>query len=101
MEQDMFKKNELLNVKIETIKFYMSPTYRKRTNDNGWIVIRIEDDQLCYTFQTLNHLKNYNKIRIKYYNNFIIEIVSFQMYLLIILKLIFKVQHGKIINEKK
>lgn len=32
-----------LNVKIATIKFYMSSTYRKRTNDNGWIVIRIED----------------------------------------------------------
>ncbi|MCT1392022.1 hypothetical protein M4D76_27645 [Peribacillus frigoritolerans] len=33
-----------LNVKIGTIEFYMSPTYRKRTNDNGYIVIRIEDD---------------------------------------------------------
>ncbi|MCQ2978246.1 MAG: hypothetical protein MJ245_00415 [Clostridia bacterium] len=35
---------KLLNVKVETIKFYMSPTYRRRTNDNGYIVIRIEDD---------------------------------------------------------
>lgn len=34
----------LLNVKISTINFYMSPTYRKRTNDNGYIVIKIEED---------------------------------------------------------
>lgn len=35
---------ELLNVKIGTINFYMSPTYRRRTNDNGYIVIKIEED---------------------------------------------------------
>ena len=34
----------LLNVSINTITFYMSPTYRKRTNNNGYLVIRIEDD---------------------------------------------------------
>lgn len=34
---------QLIGVSIKSIEFYMSPTYRKRTNDNGWIVIRIED----------------------------------------------------------
>jgi len=34
----------LLKVSVRTIEFYMSPTYRRRTNDNGWIVIRIEED---------------------------------------------------------
>ena len=34
---------KLLNVNVKTIKFYMSPTYRKRVKD-GWIVIRILDD---------------------------------------------------------
>lgn len=35
---------KLLNVNVKTIKFYMSPTYRKRTGDRGWIVIKIEND---------------------------------------------------------
>ncbi len=35
---------KLLNVKTATITFYMSPTYRKRTGDRGYIVIKIEDD---------------------------------------------------------
>ena len=34
----------LLNVKPDTITFYQTPTYRKRTNDNGYIVIKIEVD---------------------------------------------------------
>ena len=36
----------LLNVKLGTITFYMSPTYRKRANqyNKGLIVIRIEED---------------------------------------------------------
>lgn len=35
----------LLNVKPETINFYMSPTYRKRNKKgNNYIVIRIEED---------------------------------------------------------
>ena len=34
----------LLKVSITTITFYMSPTYRKRTNNNGYLVIRIQDD---------------------------------------------------------
>ena len=33
----------ILQVKIRTIDFYMSPTYKKRTNYNGWLVIRVED----------------------------------------------------------
>lgn len=35
---------KLLNVTPKTISFYASPTYRKRTNDNGYIVIKVEDD---------------------------------------------------------
>lgn len=35
---------DLINVKVSSIEFYMSPVYRKRTNDSGWIVIRIEED---------------------------------------------------------
>lgn len=38
--------SDLLKVSIRTITFYMSPTYRKRTHDNGWIVIKIEGDDL-------------------------------------------------------
>lgn len=34
---------KLLNVKVETILFYSSPTYLKRTDGNGWIVIKVED----------------------------------------------------------
>lgn len=33
----------ILNVKIRTIDFYMSPTYKKRTNYSGWLVIRVDD----------------------------------------------------------
>ena len=34
---------EWLGVKEATIRFYSSPTYRKRTGDRGLLVIRIED----------------------------------------------------------
>lgn len=34
----------LLKVKIKTIGFYASPTYRKRTGDRGYLVIKIEED---------------------------------------------------------
>lgn len=33
-----------INVKRETITYYMSQAHRKRTNSNGWIVIKIEGD---------------------------------------------------------
>lgn len=33
----------LINVKISSIEFYMSPTYQKRTGYKGWIVIKIEE----------------------------------------------------------
>ena len=33
----------LINVSINSITFYMSNTYKKRTNYRGWIVIRIKD----------------------------------------------------------
>lgn len=36
---------EKINVKVKTITFYMSPTYRKRTKDNAYIVIKIEEDE--------------------------------------------------------
>ena len=36
---------KLLNVKNETIEFYSSPTYLKRVKDNGYVVVRIEDDE--------------------------------------------------------
>lgn len=32
---------KILNVKVRTIEFYLSPTYKKRTNYNGYIVIRV------------------------------------------------------------
>lgn len=35
---------KLLNVKPRTITFYSTPTWLKRTNYNGYVVIRIEDD---------------------------------------------------------
>ena len=34
----------LLNVKIETITYYMTPAHRKRVKSNAYIVIKIEDD---------------------------------------------------------
>lgn len=34
----------LLGVSKKTISFYGSPTYKKRTNYNGYIVIKIEED---------------------------------------------------------
>lgn len=33
---------KILNVKKETIEFYASPTYQKRTKDNAYVVVRIE-----------------------------------------------------------
>lgn len=35
---------ELLNVKKETIEFYASPTYSKRTKENAYVVVKIEGD---------------------------------------------------------
>ena len=35
---------DYLGVSIRTIGFYATPTYQKRNNYKGWIVIRIEDD---------------------------------------------------------
>lgn len=32
-----------LNVKERTIHFYSTPTWRKRTNNNAYIVIKLED----------------------------------------------------------
>lgn len=34
---------DYLGVKIRTIDFYLSPTYKKRTNYNGWLVIKVEE----------------------------------------------------------
>ena len=35
---------DYLGVTIRTISFYSTPTYQKRYNYKGWVVIRIEDD---------------------------------------------------------
>lgn len=32
-----------LNVKVKTIDFYTTPVWRKRTNNNAYIVIKLED----------------------------------------------------------
>ena len=32
-----------LNVKVKTIDFYSTPTWRKRTNNNAYIVIKLEE----------------------------------------------------------
>ena len=34
---------DYLGVKAKTIKFYASPTYLKRTNGNGYVVVKAED----------------------------------------------------------
>lgn len=34
---------DYLGVKIRTIDFYLSPTYKKRTNYNGYLVIKVEE----------------------------------------------------------
>ncbi len=36
---------KLLNVRKETIEFYASPTQLKRNKDNGYVVVRIDDDE--------------------------------------------------------
>jgi hypothetical protein len=36
---------KLLNVRKETIEFYASPTKLKRNKDNGYVVVRIDDDE--------------------------------------------------------
>lgn len=36
---------ELLGVSKKTITFYMSPTYQKRNNYKGYVVIKIEEDK--------------------------------------------------------
>lgn len=44
---DLGSKEQLakkINVTITTITFYQSPTYKKRTNYKGWIVIKVEED---------------------------------------------------------
>lgn len=33
----------LLKVKVRTILFYSTPTYKRRTKENAYVVIRIED----------------------------------------------------------
>lgn len=35
----------LLGVKVRTINFYMSPTYKRRTNYNGYVVIKIDNEK--------------------------------------------------------
>lgn len=35
-----------LNINIRSIEFYMSPTYQRRNNYKGWVVIRIEEDEI-------------------------------------------------------
>ena len=35
---------KLIGVSKKTIEFYMAPVYKKRTNCNGWIVIKVEED---------------------------------------------------------
>lgn len=35
----------LLNVRKETIEFYASPTQLKRSKDNCYVVVRIDDDE--------------------------------------------------------
>lgn len=35
---------ELLGVTVRTITFYCSPTYQKRNNYKGYVVIRVEED---------------------------------------------------------
>ncbi|HFL0060675.1 TPA: hypothetical protein ACGX1Y_002408 [Listeria monocytogenes] len=36
---------EFKDVKSETILLYMSASYRKRTKEQSWYVIKIEDDE--------------------------------------------------------
>ena len=36
---------ETVNVRKETIEFYASPTQLKRNKDNGYVVVRIDDDE--------------------------------------------------------
>ncbi|MBR4178049.1 MAG: hypothetical protein IKR57_01715 [Bacilli bacterium] len=35
--------SKLLGVSEKTILFYSSPTYLKRTDGNGWVVIKVEE----------------------------------------------------------
>lgn len=35
---------EYLNVKRQTVEFYKTPTYRKRTDGRGIVVIEVSDD---------------------------------------------------------
>ncbi len=35
-----------IGVDIKSIEFYMSPTYQRRNNYKGWVVIRIEEDEI-------------------------------------------------------
>lgn len=35
---------DLLGVSINTISYYMTPSHRKRSNNQGYIVIKVEDD---------------------------------------------------------
>ncbi len=58
---------KLINVKVSSIEFYMTPTYKNRTK-NGWIVIKIEDDEEENIKNILDYLKEYsnkNNINIK------------------------------------
>ena len=33
----------LIKVSVRSIKFYSTPTYLKRTNGNGWVVVKVEE----------------------------------------------------------
>ena len=35
-----------IGVDTKSIEFYMSPTYQRRNNYKGWVVIRIEEDEI-------------------------------------------------------
>lgn len=35
---------KLINVKKETIEFYSTLTYLKRTKGNGWVVVKLEKE---------------------------------------------------------
>jgi hypothetical protein len=35
-----------IGVDVRSIEFYMSPTYQRRNNYKGWVVIRIEEDEI-------------------------------------------------------
>lgn len=36
---------KLLDVKLETIWFYMSKVYKERTNYEGWVLVEVGDEE--------------------------------------------------------